>query len=143
MLRGPAPYSTSSPVLASMLQIKKSHQQGVTILSLEGQLIHGGETRALSEQLAKLQQSGETRVLLDLAEVGFIDSAGVAELVAGYSNLRRAGGDLKLCRPQPLVAKVFQVVKLTSRLGVCDSVAAGVASLEASGANGTGPGEGG
>jgi anti-anti-sigma regulatory factor len=59
----------------------------------------------------------------------------VAELVAGYSNLRRAGGDLKLCRPQPMIAKVFQVVKLTSRLGVCDSVAAGVASLDESGAN--------
>ncbi len=114
-----------------MLQIKKSHQQGVTVLSLEGQLIHGGETRVLAEQLAGLLQAGETRVVLDLAEVGFIDSAGVAELVAGYSNLRRAGGDLKLCRPQPMIAKVFQVVKLTSRLGVCDSVAAGVASLAA------------
>ena len=118
-----------------MPQIKKSHQQGVTVLSLEGQLIHGGETRALAEQLAGLLKAGEVRVLLDLAEVGFIDSAGVAELVAGYSNLRRAGGDLKLCRPQPMIAKVFQVVKLTSRLGVCDSVAAGVASLDESGAN--------
>ncbi len=118
-----------------MLQIKKSHQQGVTVLSLEGQLIHGAETRALAEQLAGLLKAGEVRVLLDLAEVGFIDSAGVAELVAGYSNLRRAGGDLKLCRPQPMIAKVFQVVKLTSRLGVCDSVAAGVASLDESGAN--------
>ena len=118
-----------------MLQIKKSHQQGVTVLSLEGQLIHGGETRALAEQLAGLLKAGEVRVLLDLAEVGFIDSAGVAELVAGFSNLRRAGGDLKLCRPQPMIAKVFQVVKLTSRLGVCDSVAAGVASLDESGAN--------
>ncbi len=118
-----------------MLQIKKSHQQGVTVLSLEGQLIHGGETRALAEQLAGLLKAGEVRVLLDLAAVGFIDSAGVAELVAGYSNLRRAGGDLKLCRPQPMIAKVFQVVKLTSRLGVCDSVAAGVASLDESGAN--------
>ena len=110
-----------------MLQIKTTHQQDVTILGLEGQLILGGETRALGDQLAALLKAGKTRVLLDLAEVGFIDSAGVAELVAGYSNLRRAGGDLKLCRPQPLVAKVFQVVKLTSRLGVCDSVAAGVA----------------
>ena len=118
-----------------MLQIKKSHQQGVTVLSLEGQLIHGAETRALAEQLAGLLKAGEVRVLLDLAEVGFIDSAGVAELVAGFSNLRRAGGDLKLCRPQPMIAKVFQVVKLTSRLGVCDSVAAGVASLDESGAN--------
>ena len=118
-----------------MLQIKKSHQQGVTVLSLEGQLIHGAETRALAEQLAGLLKAGEVRVLLDLAEVGFIDSAGVAELVAGYSNLRRAGGDLKLCRPQPMIAKVFQVVKLTSRLGVCESVAAGVASLDESGAN--------
>lgn len=118
-----------------MLQIKKSHQQGVTVLSLEGQLIHGAETRALAEQLAGLLKAGEVRVLLDLAAVGFIDSAGVAELVAGYSNLRRAGGDLKLCRPQPMIAKVFQVVKLTSRLGVCDSVAAGVASLDESGAN--------
>jgi hypothetical protein len=34
-----------------------------------------------------------------------------------------------------MIAKVFQVVKLTSRLGVCDSVAAGVASLDESGAN--------
>lgn len=118
-----------------MLQIKKSHQQGVTVLSLEGQLIHGAETRALAEQLAGLLKAGEVRVLLDLAEVGFIDSAGVAELVAGFSNLRRAGGDLKLCRPQPMIAKVFQVVKLTTRLGVCDSVAAGVASLDESGAN--------
>jgi anti-sigma B factor antagonist len=115
-----------------MLQIKKSHQQGVTVLSLEGQLIHGSETRSLSEQLAGLLKDGEKRVLLDLAGVGFIDSSGVAELVAGYSELRRAGGDLKLCRPQPMVAKVFQVVKLTSRLGVCETIEAGLANLAAS-----------
>ena len=112
-----------------MLQIKKSSHQGVTLLSLEGQLIHGAETKALAEHWAGLLQAGETRVLLDLAGVGFIDSSGLGELVAGYSTLRRAGGDLKLCRPQPMVAKVFQVVKLTSRLGVCDTVEAGLASL--------------
>ncbi len=116
-----------------MLQIKKSHQQGIVVLSLEGQLISGSETRALAEQLSRLMQAGESRVLLDLAGVGFIDSAGVGELVAAYSNLRRAGGDLKVCRPQPMVEKVFQLVKLTSRLGVCTSVEAGVASLGASG----------
>jgi hypothetical protein len=36
---------------------------------------------------------------------------------------------LKLCRPQPLIQKVFEVVKLTSHLGVCDTVEAGLASL--------------
>ncbi len=120
------------PRLVIMLQVKKSSREGVTLLSLEGQLIHGAETRHLAQQLAGLIAAGETRVLLDLAGVGFIDSSGVAELVAGYSELRRAGGDLRLCRPQPLVAKVFHVVKLTSRLGVYATVDEGLAHLAAS-----------
>ena len=62
-----------------MLQIKKSHQQGVTVLSLEGQLIHGGETRALAEQLAGLLKAGEVRVLLDLAALWYCQSISISQ----------------------------------------------------------------
>lgn len=112
-----------------MLQIRTTRQGGVTVLSLDGQLIHGAETRQLGVQINELVARSETRLLLDLSGVGFIDSSGVAELVSGYSSVKRAGGDLKLCSPKPLIQQVFQVVKLTSRIEVCETIESGIAAL--------------
>ncbi|HBH55021.1 MAG TPA: anti-sigma factor antagonist [Planctomycetaceae bacterium] len=112
-----------------MLQIRTSRQSGVTVLSLEGQLIHGAEGRQLGSQINDLVARGETRILLDLTGVGFIDSSGISELVSGYSQVKRAGGDLKLSSPKPLIRQVFQVVKLTSRIEVCETLESGVAAL--------------
>lgn len=57
--------------------------------------------------------NGKKKFILNLAQVEFIDSYGVGELVRCYSVVRQAGGDLKLAAVSPRVLEVLEISKLT------------------------------
>jgi anti-sigma B factor antagonist len=70
----------------------------------------------------------ETRVIVDLAGLGFIDASGLAALVSARKHARRAGGDLLLAAPQRRVLEVFAVAGLLDLFGVHPSVEEAVCS---------------
>jgi len=112
-----------------MLQIHTQSVGDVIVLTLTGQLIHGSESRSLAEQIRDLGASGTSRVLVDLSGVGFIDSAGVGELVASYSTLKKAGGDLRLCSPVKMVRQVLKLVRLPTMISLFETQTEGLSSF--------------
>jgi len=78
------------------LQIHEREREGVVILDLEGRITAGEEAGLLRETLRRLAETGRRGVILNLAEVDYIDSTGLGALVMGYTTLRKAGGTLKL-----------------------------------------------
>jgi len=89
--------------------------QGVTILSLQGQLILGQETADLHDAIKQLLTQGKKKILLNLENVSFMDSAGVGTLVAAFGSARAAGGQMKLTR---LGEKLRKSLVSTRLLGV-------------------------
>lgn len=97
------------------LRIESRAASGVTVLELEGQLVMGLETQALGELVHQLVAE-EARILLNLAKLSYIDSAGVGELVACLTTARKSGGALKFASPSDFVSDVLQAVRLMAVL---------------------------
>jgi anti-anti-sigma factor len=68
----------------------------VVILDLKGKLTAGLGDQILRESIDELLAEGWKRILLNLSEVSFLDSAGLGELVAGLKTCKRFGAEMKL-----------------------------------------------
>lgn len=92
---------------------QKSAASGTIVLALEGGIV-AGRCTALEQQVAALIAAGERRVVLDLAGITMLDSAGVGTIVACLTKLKKAGGDLCIagaCGKAESVLKMTQVDK--------------------------------
>ncbi len=112
-----------------MLQIDQKETDGVTVLALKGRLILGNESTTLAQQMKLTVADQVTKVVLNLAEVPYVDSFGVGELIASFTSVRRNGGTLKLCSPRPVVLEVLQLVKLPLLVEVHPTEEAALASF--------------
>ena len=79
-----------------------------------------GETAALRDRVRELI-SAESRIVLNLADVTYIDSGGLGTLVALYTTAGNAGGAIKLARLTPRVGDLLQVTKLLTVFEVYNS----------------------
>jgi anti-sigma B factor antagonist len=84
----------------------------VTIVDIKGRITLGDETERLRETVRNLISTGKKKIILNLADVDFIDSSGVGELVSSFTAVRNAGGDLKLLNLSKKVQDVLNVTKL-------------------------------
>lgn len=85
----------------------------VVVIRCRGRIVVGDEARSLQLELEKREL--ETKyIVLQLAEVNFIDSGGLGVLVRHFGILRNAGHDLKLCQLSPSLLRVLQVTNLLS-----------------------------
>jgi len=84
----------------------------ITILDINGRITLGDETGQLRDTIRSLIAEGKKKIVLNLAQVDYIDSSGVGELVSSYTAVRNAGGDLKLLSLTKKVQDVLNVTKL-------------------------------
>lgn len=87
---------------------------GVTLLDLRGRLILGKETETLRNRVKELVEAGHARIVLNLAEVDYIDSVGLSTLIASYTTARKQGGDVKLLHLTKRVHDLLQVTRLVT-----------------------------
>ncbi len=93
---------------------------GIIVVDCAGRLIFGDETAALRDQVRALIQDG-SQIVLNLADVTYIDSGGLGTLVALYTTARNAGGAIKLARLTQRVGDLLQVTKLLTVFEVYNS----------------------
>jgi anti-sigma B factor antagonist len=78
------------------LEIQQREREGVTIVDLRGRITVGLEASKVRARLQELAAAGARNVILNLADVDYIDSTGLGALVVCYTSLRKLGGRLKL-----------------------------------------------
>jgi len=93
------------------LQLDSKMTGRVAVISCQGKITAGEEGRALQEEVTKLTL-GTKSVVLDVAEVGFVDSSGLGVLVRIFRSLRSHGGDMKLCRVPADLLRVMRITHL-------------------------------
>lgn len=103
------------------LKISTREVEGVTIVDISGRITLGEETRELRKSIRDLVSEGKKKIVLNLADVSYIDSSGVGELVAGYTAVRNAGGELKLLNLTKKVHDLLQVTKLYTIFDIKDN----------------------
>jgi anti-sigma B factor antagonist len=88
------------------------------VIRCQGRIVSGDEVRALELECEKLRKLNKKRIVLQLAEVGYIDSAGLGALIRLFGVLRADSGGLRLCQVSPVVLKVLQVTNLHAVLPI-------------------------
>lgn len=76
-------------------EIREKEHEGVTILALKGRLTVG-EASTVREKVNEVAAKGHFNVILDLAQVDYIDSTGLGSMVICFTTIKKAGGVLKL-----------------------------------------------
>jgi anti-sigma B factor antagonist len=87
----------------------------ITVVRPEGQ-IDIGNAGDFKARLQELLKRGETRVVIDLESVQYVDSAGLSALMAIVNVYRGAGAAIRLCTAQPAVLKIFALTRLDEYL---------------------------
>jgi anti-sigma B factor antagonist len=93
---------------------------GVIVVDCSGRIVFGEESATLRDTIKKILTQSP-RLVLNLAEVNYIDSGGLGTLVALYTTARNAGGALKLARLTQRVGDLLQLTKLVSIFEVFES----------------------
>lgn len=84
----------------------------VAVVDLSGRITIGEGDVVLRNKVTELLDGGNLSVLLNLEKVGYMDSAGIGELVACYKRAKEKGGDVKLLNPSGKVYDLLQLTKL-------------------------------
>ena len=111
------------------LKLTTRTANGVTVVEAVGRIILGQETNDLRESLKGLLANGTTKIVINLAQVDFIDSSGLGALVGLYSTANSRGAKIKLAAITKRFHELLQITKLLTVFDVYDSEDAAVASF--------------
>ena len=90
-----------------------THEKGdVTIVDASGRLTLGEGTSAFRKRMRGLVEGGSRRIVLNMADLTYMDSSGIGELVAAYTTVTTAGGELKLLNLAKRVHELLNITKL-------------------------------
>jgi anti-sigma B factor antagonist len=101
--------------------LKARRLDDVVILDLSGRITMGEGTLVLRDQIQKLLAAGDRKFLFNLADVDYIDSSGLGELVTSFTTVRNHEGQLKLLNLTRRVQDLLQITKLLTVFEVFNS----------------------
>ncbi len=111
------------------MQIEERVVDDVTILDLKGKITLGEGDEVLKDKVNSLALQGRRRIILNLAEVPYIDSAGLGGVVSTYTTISRQGGQLKLVNLTKRITDLLSITKLLTVFETFDSEADAIKSF--------------
>jgi anti-sigma B factor antagonist len=111
------------------LDINIRKRGAVQIVQLRGDLRLGEALNQFNRATDELLQAGDTCLVINLAEVGMLDSSGIGALMKLLTSATKRGGALKLVNPSPLALKTLKLVGLLTLFPVFDDEQQAVASF--------------
>jgi len=111
------------------LEITQREMNGIYLLALKGRLVMGEESSGLLTLIDKLLASGATRMVINLEQVRYVDSAGLGALIEMQRKTKAKGGSLKLCHLGPNLRQALEMARLLPIFETCATETAAVASF--------------
>jgi len=100
------------------MQIVERSAGNVTILELSGQITFTEGDQQFKDKVNSLVHQGRINILVNLANVTHVDSAGLGELVGAYTTVSKAGGSMKLLN---LTKRLHDLLAITKLLTIFDT----------------------
>ena len=113
-----------------MLSISTHILGDVAVLTMTGRLVLEDIESPLRTEIEQLVRDGRVKLVLDLAAVTYIDSAGLGLMVAKFVSLRSRGGDLRLVHPTPRSMHLMTITSLATVFETYATEDAAVRSFE-------------
>jgi anti-anti-sigma factor len=95
-----------------LMQITAHDVGDVTVLNLKGRMVLEEGDTPLNDQVSALVEQGRVKLVLDMHDVTYVDSAGLGTMIANYVRVHRRGGDIKLLHLTPRSAHVMGITRL-------------------------------
>lgn len=96
------------------LEIAVREKEGIRILDLKGRLTAGEEVERLRQAIRRELEAGNTKLILNMGGVDYIDSTGLGTLVVCFTRVQRTGGALKLLKLNRREIQLLVLTKLTT-----------------------------
>lgn len=98
-----------------MSSIKKTSLSDGKLIVIEprGNYIGGNETDELRDELKRLSEEGNLRLVIDLGQVSYLNSSALGVLISGHANYAKRNGKIKLCQLNKNIENLFVITKLS------------------------------
>ena len=111
------------------MKIKVNERYEAVVVEIKGNVMGGDDTKEFNETLHKLIDEGKKNVIVDLAEVKFMNSSGLGMMIGGLTTMKKAGGNMKLARITEKIESLLIITKLITIFEFYDNVEAAVKSF--------------
>jgi anti-sigma B factor antagonist len=111
------------------LEITQRQMAEIYLLTLKGRLVLGQESNGFRTTIDDLLSSGATKIVVNLEQVNYVDSAGLGALIEMHRKTKAKGGRLMLSNLGPNLKHALQVARLLTIFETCATEAAAVASF--------------
>lgn len=111
------------------MEIEERASGDVLILDLKGRLTLGDGDELLKDKINSVLLQGHKKLLMNLAAVPYVDSAGLGEIVRTYTTVSRQGGSLKLLNLTKRIQDLLAITKLLTVFETFDSESEAVGSF--------------
>jgi anti-sigma B factor antagonist len=112
------------------LKMTDREVDGVSVVELGGRIVLGEESTSFREKLKSLIAEGKKKIVLNMADIKYIDSAGLATLVAAHLSSKNQDASVRLCHLGKKFHEVLQMTKLLTVFDVYETEAAAVSSFQ-------------
>jgi anti-sigma B factor antagonist len=111
-------------------KITVRHSDGVAIVDVNGRITLGEGSVGLRDVVLKELAADHKKLLLNLAEVTYMDSSGIGELTSAYTSVLNQGGEVKLLNLTKKIDGLLQITKLATIFDIGDDEKAAIASFK-------------
>lgn len=112
------------------IKMTNSEVDSVSVVRLDGRIVLGEESTSLREKVKSLLAEGKKKIVLNMADVKYIDSSGLGTLVATHVSAKALGASVRLCNLGQKFHDVLQLTKLLTVFDVYDTEAAAIGSFQ-------------
>ena len=116
------------------LRMTDREADGVSVVELDGRIVLGEESTSFREKLKSLIADGKKKIVLNMADIKYIDSAGLGTLVAAHLSSKNQGASVRLCHLGKKFHEVMQITKLLTIFDVYETEPIAVGSFQSSAA---------
>lgn len=104
------------------MKLTDREMNGIVVLEPKGKIMGGPDASLLHDKLHECIEKNKRRIVIDLAQVDWMNSTGLGILISSYTTLRKNEGDLKLANVTDKIQSLLTITKLVSVFKTYDSV---------------------
>ena len=101
----------------------------IVVIDVDGKIVLGDGDVEIKQAVDDLLQKGNKNIILNLAKVPYLDSAGLGEIMRSFTALRRDGGDFKLLSPNQRIIDLLSITKLLNVFDIYDNEPSAIKSF--------------
>lgn len=113
------------------MEFQKRTEAGVAVFELEGELVEGPNDSSIADMMGELFDIDSKKCILDIQQIKYINSAGIAGLLSLLTKTRNQGGEMWLASPSEHVQKLLIMTKLQNIFNIAPSVDKAIEKINA------------